>query len=49
MKCGRCNMKATTPVEEYLSVSAVPSAAYYVVDCGTRREAKKWATPQAFQ
>ena len=37
LRCGKCDMKATTTIEDYLHVSAVPSA-YYVV--GSKGEAR---------
>ena len=36
-RCGLCEMRATTPIDEYVAVSAVPSAAYYVVGGGGER------------
>ena len=43
--CGRCDFRATTPIEEYVSVSAVPSGAFsYVVGAGgdTRALVHAW-------
>ena len=40
-RCGKCEMHATTPIDEYVETTAVPSAAFYVVDhSGAEREAR---------